>query len=211
MNNSIRFDSYAAILRSNLDKTQDGLSKALMRMSSGLKVLSAKDDASGVVLSSKLNVDLHGLDIANNNIQQGLAMLNTAEGGINEAQNILIRLRDLSLKVLNGTCDEDQKRAIEEEAEQLSQEIQRIRLNTKYNGISLFNNTSDNKNASGDNNLINSVLLYLLTGFLNDYLSQALLILPVALLSFVIRLFISGIVNSACCIVVLCNYEILGV
>ena len=186
MNNSIRFDSYAAILRSNLDKTQDGLSKALMRMSSGLKVLSAKDDASGVVLSSKLNVDLHGLDIANNNIQQGLAMLNTAEGGINEAQNILIRLRDLSLKVLNGTCDEDQKRAIEEEAEQLSQEIQRIRLNTKYNGISLFNNTSDNKNASGDNNLINSVLLYLLTGFLNDYLSQALLILPVALLSFVI-------------------------
>ena len=127
MNNSVRTDSYASILRSNLDKSQNGLSKTLQRMSSGLKITSAKDDAAGAVISAKTKVELSGIKIANNNIQMATSMFNVAEDALTNAQNILTRLRDLSLMAADSSYDTETRKAIQDEADALTIELERIR------------------------------------------------------------------------------------
>ena len=129
MNNSIRTDSYASILRSNIDKSQQGLSKTLARMSSGLKVLSAKDDASGAVISTKTKIELSGINIANNNIQVATSMFNVAQDALFNAENILTRLRDLSLMAADSSYDTATRKAIQDEADALTIELEKIQEN----------------------------------------------------------------------------------
>lgn len=155
MNNSVRTDSYASILRSNLDKSQNGLSKTLQRMSSGLKITSAKDDASGAVISAKTKVELSGIKIANNNIQMATSMFNVAEDALTNAQNILTRLRDLSLMAADSSYDTETRKAIQDEADALTIELERIQENTTFNKVNLFNNQKDKiqiKSSNQQNN-----------------------------------------------------------
>lgn len=157
MNNSIRTDSYASILRSNFDKSQQGISKTLARMSSGLKVLSAKDDASGAVISAKTKVELNGINIANNNIQMATSMFNVAEDALSNAEKILIRLRDLSLMAADSSYDRETRKAIQDEADALSLELEKIQENTVFNKVNLFDNQKDKINKSNNNsNLSNN-------------------------------------------------------
>ena len=91
-------------------------------MSRGLKVLSAKDDASGVVISNKTKIKINGLNVANNNIQTAISMFNVANSALENAENILTRLRDLSLKGSDSTYDTEARNAIQNEADGLTEE-----------------------------------------------------------------------------------------
>ena len=146
--NSINTNEYANILNANINKANNMLSSILERMSSGFKINSAKDDASGMKISTKMGVSLSGMKVAQSNLQSGVSMLNVAEGALNNASNILNRLRSLNLKAMNGTYSTSEKEAISQEASELNQELERIQKNTKYNQVSIFNNYKEEASST---------------------------------------------------------------
>ncbi len=121
-----------------LSNSTSGLSQAMERMSSGLKVNSAKDDAAGTVISARMQVQLDGNKIAQNNVQNGNALLSTAEGNLDVIQDNLSRIRDLTLQAKNGTYSDDEIQAMQDEVAQRIDEIDRISTSSKYSSLSLF-------------------------------------------------------------------------
>ena len=129
-----------------LSASTSGLSQAMERMSSGLKVNSAKDDAAGTVIAARMQVQLDGNQIAQNNVQNGNAMLSTAEGNLDVVQDNLSRIRDLALQAKNGTYSAEEIQAMQDEVDERMAEIDRISTSSKYSSLSLFNdeNLQDN-------------------------------------------------------------------
>ena len=125
-------------IQNNLTKATNSLSTAMQRMSTGLKVLTAKDDAAGTVISARMQVQLDGNLIAQNNVQNGNAMLSTAEGHLDVVQDNLSRVRDLTLQAKNGTYSAEEIQAMQDEATQLIAEIDRISSSSKYSSLFLF-------------------------------------------------------------------------
>ena len=146
--NSIATNIDAIAIRENLNQANDTLARTLERMSSGLKLNCAKDDAAGAVISSRINTKIGGLKLAKSNIQFGLSLLNTANGAYSNITNILTRLRDLSLQAANSTYDDDSRNAMQDEVDELTDELERIRTTTKFNNLSLFNYQSDTETAN---------------------------------------------------------------
>ena len=122
-----------------LSASTSGLSQAMERMSSGLKVNSAKDDAAGTVIAARMQVQLDGNQIAQNNVQNGNAMLSTAEGNLDVVQDNLSRIRDLALQAKNGTYSAEEIQAMQDEVDERMAEIDRISTSSKYSSLSLFN------------------------------------------------------------------------
>ena len=133
-------------IQSLLSNSTNGLAQAMERMSSGLKVNSAKDDAAGTVISARMQVQLDGNQTAQNNIQNGNAMLSTVEGNLDVVQDNLSRIRDLTLQAKNGTYSEEEIQAMQDEVAERMAEIDRISTSSKYSSLSLFNdeNLQDN-------------------------------------------------------------------
>lgn len=117
-------------------------------MSTGFKVNSAKDDAAGLYVATKLNTQISGLKQAQSNVQMGTSLLQTADGAYSDMQTILNRLRDLSVQSANGVYDENSRLAIQQEADSLTAELERIKNSTSYNGLSLFNNLKTSVNPT---------------------------------------------------------------
>ncbi len=122
-----------------LSKSTNGLSQAMERLSSGLKVNSAKDDAAGTVISARMQVQLEGNKTAQNNVQNGNAMLSTAEGNLDVIQDNLSRIRDLTLQAKNGTYSAEEIQAMQDEVSERIAEIDRVSTSSKYSSLSLFN------------------------------------------------------------------------
>ena len=122
-----------------LSSSTSALSKAMERMSSGLKVTSAKDDAAGTVIAARMQVQLDGNQTAQNNVQNGNAMLATAEGNLDVIQDNLSRIRDLALQAKNGTYSAEEIQAMQDEVDERMAEIDRISTSSKYSSLSLFN------------------------------------------------------------------------
>ena len=122
-----------------LSASTSGLSQAMERMSSGLKVNSAKDDAAGTVIAARMQVQLDGNQIAQNNVQNGNAMLSTVEGNLDVVQDNISRIRDLTLQAKNGTYSEEEIQAMQDEVAERMAEIDRISTSSKYSSLSLFN------------------------------------------------------------------------
>ena len=114
------------------------LSNSMQRMSSGLKILSAKDDAAGTVISAKMNVQLNGNQIAQKNVQNANALLSTAEGNLDVVEDNITRIRDLTLQAKNGTYSESEIKAMQDEVEERIAEINRINDSAKYSDLKLF-------------------------------------------------------------------------
>ena len=114
------------------------LSEAMQRMSSGLKILSAKDDAAGTVISAKMNVQLNGNEIAQKNVQNANALLSTAEGNLDVIQDNISRIRDLTLQAKNGTYSEEEIKAMQDEVAERIAEIDRINSSAEYSSLKLF-------------------------------------------------------------------------
>jgi flagellin len=123
----------------NLVNTGSAMSKSMQRLSSGLRINSAADDAAGLAISQSLTGQVNGLDQAQRNAQDGVSLVQTADGTLNDVQQMLQRIRELAVQYQNGTLSATDQSAITSEVGQLSSEIARIGSTAQFNGIKLFN------------------------------------------------------------------------
>jgi flagellin len=110
----------------NLAKSTSLLETSMQRLSSGLRINSAKDDAAGLQISNRLSSQINGLNVAVRNANDGISMAQTAEGALQESTNILQRMRDLSIQAANGTFSDSDREALQQEIGQLQEELDRI-------------------------------------------------------------------------------------
>lgn len=112
--------------------------KSMEKLSSGLRINSAADDAAGLAISEKMRGQIRGLDMASRNAQDGVSLLQTAEGGLNEVHSILQRMNELATQGANETLSDNDRTAIQKEINELNTEINRISEATKFNGEKLL-------------------------------------------------------------------------
>jgi flagellin len=122
----------------NLMRTQKGLSTSMARLSSGLRINQAADDAAGLAISEKLRAHVRGLAQAQKNANDGISMLQTAEGALNETSDMLGRMRELAVESANGTLGTEERKALNAEFTQLRSEISRIANSTEFAGTKLL-------------------------------------------------------------------------
>ena len=121
-----------------LSRSQASMQTSLQRLSSGLRINSAKDDAAGLAISERFTAQIRGLEQANRNANDGISMMQTAEGSLDEIGNMLQRMRELSVQAKNGTVSADDKKSLDSEFQQLSKEITRTIATAEFNGTSLL-------------------------------------------------------------------------
>jgi len=122
--------------------TSNNAAKSMERLSSGYRINRAADDAAGLAISEKLRGQIRGLAQAQRNSQDGVSLVQTAEGSLNEVHSMLQRVRELAVQYQNGTLSTSDKAAITAEASQLQSEIERIGKSADFNGIKLLNNST---------------------------------------------------------------------
>ncbi|MGF2023624.1 flagellin [Enterococcus casseliflavus] len=131
-------NTYSRLTAANASK-----SNSLSKLSSGLRINKAGDDAAGLAISEKMKGQIGGLSQAKSNAQDGISLIQTAEGALNETHSILGRMRDLAVQSSNGTLSNDDRDAIKKEYTALSDEIDRIRDTTEFNTKSLLTGEGD--------------------------------------------------------------------
>lgn len=120
---------------------QSATAKSTEKLSSGLRINRAGDDAAGLSISEKMRAQISGLDQASRNAQDGISLIQTAEGALNETHSILQRMRELATQASNDTNTTEDREAIQEEANQLAKEINRIATTTQFNEQNLLDTT----------------------------------------------------------------------
>lgn len=128
----------------NLNMTQKALSQSIQRLSSGLRINSAKDDAAGLAISDRMTAQIKGMNVAMRNANDGISLSQTAEGAMQETTNILQRMRELSLQSANSTNSSNDRQALQEEVTQLQDELDRISQNTEFNGQRILDGSFSN-------------------------------------------------------------------
>ncbi len=128
----------------NLTSSQNALQISLQRLSSGLRINSAKDDSAGMAIASRMSAQVSGLQQASRNANDGISLAQTAEGSMASIGDILQRMRDLSVQSANGTNSVSDRASIQNEVDQLYAEIDRISGTAEFNGIKLLNGNSAN-------------------------------------------------------------------
>jgi flagellin len=121
-----------------LSSISDKISQSMERLSSGLRINRAADDAAGLGISEKMRGQINGLAQAQRNIQDGVSMVQTAEGNLDEVHSILQRVRELAVQYKNGSLSQSGKDAITSEVNALTSEIDRIQKSASFNGITLL-------------------------------------------------------------------------
>lgn len=130
----------AMMITANMGKANNSAGKAMERLSSGLRINSAADNPAGLALSNKLDKQAKGLNQANRNAMDGISLVQTAEGALDEVHSMLNRLKEVAVQGLNDTLSESDLEKIQQEVDQLISEIKTISERTEFNGISLLNN-----------------------------------------------------------------------
>ncbi|EKO3449865.1 flagellin [Vibrio fluvialis] len=129
----------ALVAQRHLNTATDLLNQSLERLSSGKRINSAKDDAAGLQISNRLESQMRGLDVAVRNANDGISIMQTAEGAMQETTNLLQRMRDLSLQSANGSNSKAERVALQEEMGALNDEMNRIAETTSFGGRKLLN------------------------------------------------------------------------
>lgn len=132
-----------------LNTASTAQSKSMEKLSSGLRINKAGDDAAGLAISEKMRGQIRGLDMASKNAQDGVSMLQTAEGALNETHSILQRMRELAVQASNDTNTADDRSEIQKEVNQLTEEINRIGNNTEFNTKKLINGDAKGAGSAG--------------------------------------------------------------
>jgi flagellin len=132
----------------SLAKSQGNLAKSMQRLSSGLRINSAKDDAAGLAISDRMTSQIKGMNQAVRNANDAISFAQTAEGALGEMTNILQRMRELSVQSANSTNSTDDRNALNSEFSELSAELDRIVDTTKFNGQNLLDGTYTSSNAA---------------------------------------------------------------
>ena len=130
----------------NLTQSQSALSTSLQRLSSGLRINSAKDDAAGLAIADRMTSQVRGLNQAVRNANDGVSLAQTAEGALQETGNILQRMRELSIQSANATNSASDRKSLQSEANQLMAELNRISETTNFNGLNLLDGTFTTQN-----------------------------------------------------------------
>ncbi len=128
----------------NLGKSQADLSRSMQRLSSGLRINSAKDDAAGLAISDRMTSQIRGLNQAARNSNDGISLAQTAEGALQETTNILQRMRELAIQSANDTNSASDRASLQAEVNQLQQEMTRIATSTSFNGRNVLDGTLNN-------------------------------------------------------------------
>ena len=123
----------------NLATNTTNTNKNLEKLSSGLRINKASDDAAGLAISEKMRSQIRGLNMAERNALDGVSLIQTAEGSLSSVHEMLQRMRELAVQSANGTFEDQDREAIQEEFNQLSQEIDRVSENTEFNELPLLN------------------------------------------------------------------------
>ena len=126
----------------NLSSVSSRLSGNFARLSSGLRIATAADDAAGLGISERLRAQVRSLDQAGRNANDGISLVQTAEGALNETNANLVRMRELAVQAANGTLNTGDRAALDAEFDALISEIDRVADQTDFNGISLFDGTT---------------------------------------------------------------------
>lgn len=130
----------------NLGTSQATLATSLQRLSSGLRINSAKDDAAGLAISDRMTSQVRGLDQARRNANDGVSLAQTAEGALSTANDMLQRIRELSVQSANATNSVNDRAALQGEANQLTSELDRLSVTTQFNGQNLLDGTFGSAN-----------------------------------------------------------------
>ncbi|MBS0424869.1 MAG: flagellinolysin [Proteobacteria bacterium] len=149
-----------------LSATANDLSRSLERLSSGMRINSAKDDAAGLAISERMTSQIRGLNQATRNASDGISMLQTADGALNSITSAIQRIRELSIQAANSTNSLSDKKALQEEANQLTQEIEKVSTSATFNGDKIFD-------ISGSSVLGNSDQLAVMYGLQHGWLENA--------------------------------------
>ncbi|MDB5998703.1 MAG: flagellin [Rhizobacter sp.] len=122
----------------NLNASQSSLATSMQRLSSGLRVNSAKDDAAGLAIAERMNSQVRGMNVAIRNANDGISMSQTAEGALSKVGDSLQRMRELAVQSRNATNSESDKKSLNEEFSQLQKEVTRVIGGTKFNGKAMI-------------------------------------------------------------------------
>jgi len=123
----------------NLSRTEDDLHSSLAKLSSGMRITAAKDDAAGLAISEKLRAQIRGMAQAERNANDGISLVQTAEGALDQVSNILTRMRELTVQAATGTLGNEERGYLDAEYDKLLSEIDRIASVTDFNGQRLLN------------------------------------------------------------------------
>jgi len=122
----------------NLVNTTNSLQRSLSRLSSGMRITRAADDAAGLAISERFRADIRSIGQAQRNANDGISLLQIGEGALNEVSSLLIRQRELAIQAANGTLGDAERETVNEEFQDLTAEIDRIAAVTQFNGTSIL-------------------------------------------------------------------------
>jgi flagellin len=142
-----------------LNSTDSKLETSLERLSSGLRINSAADDAAGLAITQKMNTQIRGLDQADRNAMDGISLIQTAEGALGEVQDMLQRIRELAVEASNDTYDDSDRETIQAEVDELLEEIDRISEDTEFNEITLLNGDMDRRSYSSNTDIASIITM----------------------------------------------------
>lgn len=131
---SLHTNAAALSTQNALGGTQKALTTSMSRLGTGFRINSAMDDAAGLQIATRLNAQSRGMAVAQRNTQNGISMLQTAEGALSEVSNMVLRMKDLATEAANGTTSASDRTALEAEFTELGNEITNIMTNTKFGG-----------------------------------------------------------------------------
>ncbi len=153
----------ALVAQRNIRGSRANLDRSLERLSSGSRINHAGDDAAGLAISETLRAQVRGLSQAERNAQDGISLVQTAEGAMAEIGNMLIRMRELGVQAASDTVGPQERQFLNLEFQQLMEEIDRIANTTKFNGVTLLNGTSmqfEIQVGTGNNPLLDRIKLF---------------------------------------------------
>lgn len=127
------------MIYNSYNRNYNAMNKALLRISTGYRINSAADDPAGLAISEKMRAQIRGLNMAGKNIQDGISMIQTAEGALNETHAIIQRMRELSVQASSDTMTDEDRKLIDIEFQELKKEITRISKDTEFNTRTLLN------------------------------------------------------------------------
>ena len=142
----INTNSLSLMTQNNLNTSQSALNTAIQRLSSGLRINSAKDDAAGLAIASRFTSNINGLTVAQRNANDGISLAQTTEGALTEVTNNLQRIRDLSVQAANGSNSASDLKSIQDEITQRMSEIDRLSAQTDFNGVKVLSSTAKSVN-----------------------------------------------------------------
>lgn len=149
----INYNAIAMMANNTLNKTDNKLTAAMERLSSGLKVNHAKDNPAGLAIANRMDSQVRGIRVGTNNTNDGISVVETADGALSEISEIIQRMSELCVQASNDPKTDDDREIIDKEIQQLKQEIERIARDTEYNGMPLLDGSFDLKGYTNNPNV----------------------------------------------------------